>query len=185
MEHTAHARRRFSLEEATALLARTPAVLNAWLRGLPAGWLAANEGGETWNPVDVVGHLVHGEHADWMPRAHRILKDGDTVAFEPFDRRAQFHELAGLSLPELLDELERARTANLRDLASLSLDEADLDRRGLHPALGTVTMRQLLATWVAHDLDHVTQVARVMARQYTEEVGPWHAYLRVISGRQG
>jgi hypothetical protein len=183
--HTDRTRRRFTLPEATALLARTPAILTAWLRGLPEGWLAANEGSETWSPTDVVGHLVHGEHADWMPRAHRIIDHGVTLAFEPFDRRAQFRDFAGISVPELLDEFARARDANLRDLASLALDEAALDKPGLHPALGTVTMRQLLATWVAHDLDHVMQIARVMARQYTDEVGPWHAYLRVISGHQG
>jgi hypothetical protein len=171
--------------EATALLSRTPAILDAWLRGLPEGWLTAHEGDETWSPIDVVGHLIHGERTDWVPRAHRILEHGTTLAFEPFDRLAQFRELAGMPLSDLLDEFSRARKANLRDLGSLTIDEAALDRPGLHPALGKVTMRQLLATWVAHDLDHVTQIARVMARQYTEEVGPWRAYLRVISGSQG
>jgi DinB superfamily len=178
-------RRRFALSEATALLARTPGVLNAWLRGLPEGWCVAHEGGQTWSATDIVGHLVFGERTDWVPRVHRILEHGDSLAFEPFDRLAQFRLFAGTPLADLLDEFARARDANLRDLSSLGLDEAALDRPGLHPALGRVTMRQLLASWVAHDLDHVAQISRVMARQYTDEVGPWRAYLRVISGQQG
>src|SRR5262249_53024683 len=178
-------RRQFTISEATALLARTPATLNAWLRGLPEGWLTGNEGGETWSPTDVLGHLIHGERTDWIPRAKRILEHGDTVAFDKFDRFAQFRDFAGVGVPALLDEFARAREASLRELAALNLDEAALDRPGLHPELGPVTMRQLLATWVSHDLDHVIQIARVMARQYTDAVGPWRVYLRVISGSQG
>ncbi len=174
-----------TLPEATALLSRTPATLDAWLRGLPEGFLVAHEGGETWSPTDILGHLIHGEKTDWVPRAKRILDFGDTKAFDKFDRFAQFDDFAGWSVPRLLDEFARAREANLRELASLSIDEATLDKPGLHPELGPVTLRQLLATWVAHDLDHVVQIARVMARQYTDEVGPWRAYLRVISGEQG
>jgi hypothetical protein len=185
MTPTDRTRRRFSLPEATALLARTPGILDAWLRGLPEGWLSAHEGGETWSPTDVLGHLIHGERTDWMPRVHRILDRGESVPFDKFDRLAQFREFAGLSVPELLDELARARKASLHDLGSLRLDDAALDRRGLHPALGVVTLRQLLATWMAHDQDHITQISRVLARQYTDEVGPWSAYLRVISGKQG
>ncbi|HME73462.1 MAG TPA: DinB family protein [Myxococcota bacterium] len=182
---TDRTRRRLALPEATALLARTPGILNAWLRGLPEGWLVAHEGGETWSPTDVVGHLIHGERTDWIPRVHRILEHGDSLAFDPYDRFAQFREFVGMSLPDLLDEFARAREANLRDFASLMLDDAALDRPGLHPSLGAVTLRQLLAAWVAHDLDHVTQIARVMAMQYADEVGPWRAYLRVISGNPG
>jgi hypothetical protein len=178
-------RRRLTIPEATALLARTPATLNFWLRGLPEGWLLAHEGGETWSATDVLGHLVHGERTDWMPRVRRILEHGDTVAFDPYDRFAQSREFAGVGAPALLDEFARLREANVRDLIGLALDDAALDRPGRHPSLGPVTMRQLLATWVAHDLDHVMQIARVMAKQYTEEVGPWRAYLRVISGSQG
>ena len=178
-------RRPFTMSEATALLARTPATLNAWLRDLPEGWLTGNEGGETWSPTDVLGHLIHGERTDWIARAKRILEHGDRLAFEKFDRFAQFRDFAGVGVPALLDEFAVAREASLRELAALKLDEAALDRPGLHPGLGPVTMRQLLATWVAHDLDHVTQIARVMARQYADEVGPWRAYLRVISGNQG
>ncbi len=178
-------RRHLVIAEASALLARTPAILDAWLRNLPEGWLVAHEGGDTWNPIDIIGHLIHGDRTDWMPRVRRILEDGDAVAFEPFDRLAQFHESAGASLSDLLDQFARLREANLTALAALPIDEAALNRPGLHPSLGRVTLRQLLATWVAHDLDHVSQIARVMARQYADEVGPWRAYLRIISGTQG
>jgi hypothetical protein len=178
-------RRPLAIPEASAILARTPGMLDAWLRGLPEGWLVAHEGGDTWSPIDIVGHLIHGERTDWMPRVRRILEQGDSIAFEPFDRFAQVREAAGRSLPDLLDEFARLREANLRELAGLKIDQTALGRPGLHPSLGAVTLRQLLATWVAHDLDHVTQIARVMARQYADEVGPWRAYLRVISGAPG
>jgi hypothetical protein len=178
-------RRHLVISEASALLARTPGTLDAWLRDLPECWLVGHEGGDTWNPIDIVGHLIHGERTDWMPRVRRILEHGDSIAFEPFDRLAQFREHAGRSLPDLLDEFARLREASLRELAGLRVDETALSRPGLHPELGAVTLRQLLATWVAHDLDHVTQIARVMAKQYADEVGPWRAYLRVISGSQG
>jgi hypothetical protein len=178
-------RKRFSPDEAAAMLARTPAVLDAMLRGLPDPWADAHEGGDTWSPFDVVGHLIHGERTDWIPRARLILEHGDSVAFEPFDRLAQFRESAGKPLPVLLDTFSELRAANLRELRAMCLDDTSLDRPGRHPALGRVTLRQLLATWVAHDLDHVVQVARVLATQYADEVGPWRAYLRVISGQPG
>ena len=173
------------MEEATAILARTPATLDALLRGLPDGWIGANEGGETWSPFDVIGHLIHGEQTDWLPRARIILERGDARPFDTFDRFAQFRASQGRTLSELLDEFAAMRSENLRELAARALTDADLDRRGLHPELGPVTMRQLLATWVAHDLDHLAQIARVLARQYSDEVGPWRAYLRIISGAQG
>jgi len=173
------------MEEATAILARTPATLDALLRGLPDGWIRANEGGETWSPFDVIGHLIHGEQTDWLPRARIILEHGDARPFDKFDRFAQFRGSQGRPLSELLDEFAARRAENLRQLATLALTDADLDRPGLHPELGPVTMRQLLATWVAHDLDHLVQIARVLARQYSDEVGPWRAYLRIISGAQG
>ena len=173
------------MDEAVAILARTPAALDAMLRGLPDGWLAAHEGGETWSPFDVVGHLIHGERTDWMTRVRVILEHGETRAFDPFDRFAQFAASEGRTLESLLDEFAALRRDNLRDLAALRLTGADLDRRGRHAALGAVTLRQLLATWVAHDLDHVTQVSRVLARQYSDEVGPWRAYRRIIRGTQG
>jgi hypothetical protein len=178
-------RRPFVLGDATGMLSRTPAVLDAWLRALPDDWVTANEGGETWSVFDVLGHLIHGERTDWVPRARIILTDGDSRAFDRFDRFAQFEESRGRTLPELLDEFARLRQQSLRELAALQISEADLNRRGRHPELGVVTLGQLLATWVAHDLDHVTQIARVLATQYAEDVGPWQAYLRVISGEPG
>jgi DinB superfamily len=178
-------RRAFALDEAVAVLTRTPAALKAMLGGLPEGWIQAHEGGETWSPFDVVGHLIHGEQTDWLPRARIILEHGESRAFEPFDRLAQFEASTGRTLESLLDEFASLRQQNLDLLQALNLTETDLDRRGRHPALGVVTLRQLLATWMAHDLDHVVQVARVLARQYSDEVGPWRAYLRVISGTQG
>jgi len=185
MADSTRTRRAFALDEATAVLARTPATLDAMLRGLPDGWIQAHEGGETWSPFDVIGHLIHGEQTDWVPRARIILEHGEARAFDKFDRFAQFELSQGRTLDSLLDEFAVLRRANLRDLAALEITEADLDRRGAHPGLGVVTLGQLLATWVAHDLDHVVQVARVLARQYSDAVGPWRAYLRVISGEQG
>ena len=178
-------RRSLALDEAVAILSRTPRTIDALLRDLPDTWIAANEGDGTWSPFDVVGHLIHGERTDWLQRARIILEHGEAVPFDPFDRFAQFAGSQGRTLPSLLDEFAAARAENLRQLAALRLSDADLDRRGRHPALGVVTLRQLLATWVAHDLDHVVQISRVLARQYSDEVGPWRAYLRIISGAQG
>lgn len=173
------------MEDAAAILARTPATLDALLRGLPEDWIAAHEGGETWSPCDVVGHLIHGERTDWVPRARMILEHGEARAFDTFDRFAQFEASVGRTLPSLLDEFAALRQTSLRELGAMRLTPTDLDRRGRHPQLGVVTLRQLLATWVAHDLDHVVQISRVLARQYSDEVGPWRAYLRIISGTQG
>jgi hypothetical protein len=182
---TDRTRRPFVLEEAIAILQRTPATLDALLRGLPEGWIVGHEGGETWSPYDVVGHLIHGERTDWVPRAKIILEDGAARAFDKFDRMAQFAVSEPRTLAGLLDEFAALRRDTLRELATLHLTESDLNRRGRHPELGVVTLRQLLATWVAHDLDHIVQISRVLARQYADEVGPWRAYLRVISGTQG
>jgi hypothetical protein len=182
---TDRTRRSFVMDEAVAILARTPAALDALLRGLPGGWIVAHEGGDTWSPFDVIGHLIHGERTDWMPRAKIILEHGEARAFDKFDRFAQIAISEGRTLPSLLDEFATLRQENLRELAALDPTDRDLDRRGQHPELGVVTLRQLLATWVAHDLDHVVQVSRVLARQYSDEVGPWRAYLRIISGTQG
>ena len=178
-------RRALTIAEAVPLLRQTPRTLKTMLGELPAAWTNAHEGGETWSAFDVLGHLVHGEKADWIPRARIILEHGDARAFDPFDRLAQFEESKGRTLAELLDEFARLREANVAELQRLGLSPSDLDRRGRHPALGSVTLRQLLATWVAHDLDHVVQIARVLASQYADEVGPWRAYLRVISGKPG
>jgi hypothetical protein len=183
MNVTAHAdrtRRPFTLDEGIAILERTPRVLDALLRGLPDGWVHAHEGGDTWSPFDVVGHLVHGERTDWIPRARIILEHGDARAFEPFDRLAQFRDSQEKTLPDLLDEFARLRAANLADLRAMRLDETGLETAGRHPELGPVTMRQLLATWVAHDLDHVMQISRTLAKQYADEVGPWQVYLRIV-----
>ncbi|MEO5821092.1 MAG: DinB family protein [Vicinamibacteraceae bacterium] len=185
MSATDRTRRPFDLEEATAVLARTPATLDALLRGLPEGFVQAHEGGESWSPFDVIGHLINGEQTDWLSRARIILEHGEARPFEKFDRFAQFDHSKGRTLDSLLDEFAALRRDSLRALAALSITVADLDRRGSHPALGPVTLRQLLATWVAHDLDHVIQVTRVIGRQYSDEVGPWRAYLRIISGEQG
>jgi hypothetical protein len=168
------------VEETISLLSRTPAVLNALLRDLPEVWTLRNEGQETWSTFDVVGHLIHGERTDWMPRARMILQHGETQTFAPFDRSAQQRESQGKSLGQLLDEFAALRTENLRELRALQLRPEDLERRGRHPALGVVTLSQLLATWAAHDLTHLHQISRVLAHQYREAVGPWSAYLGVL-----
>ena len=168
----------FTVELGLEILERTPAVLRAWLGGLSPEWLAANEGPDTWNPFDVVGHLIHGERTDWMARADIILGGGGT--FATFDRLAQFRESEGKSLAQLLDEFGEVRRANVARLRSLSLTDADLQKPGTHPKFGTVTLRQLLSTWVAHDLDHLMQISRVMGKQLTQDVGPWTEYLRIV-----
>ncbi len=173
-------RRSFVMEEGVAILSRTPATLDALLRGLPDHWIVAHEGGETWGPFDVIGHLIHSDRTNWLPRARIILEQGEARPFDPFDRFAQFRESEGRTLASLLDEFATVRQESLRQLAALRLTDADLDRRGRHPELDAVTLRQLLATWVAHDLDHVMQISRTLARQYADEVGPWRAYLRII-----
>jgi hypothetical protein len=178
-------RRPFVLTEAIGILARTPRVLDALLRGLPEPWIVGHEGGQTWSPFDVIGHLIHGERTDWVPRAKIILEHGDARPFDRFDRLAQFTESGGRTLESLLDEFASLRAQNIAELEALHLAPADLDRPGRHPELGPVTLRQLLATWTAHDLDHIMQVSRVLARQYADQVGPWRAYLRIISGSQG
>jgi DinB superfamily len=175
---------RFEFEEAVPVLSRTPAVLRTWLEDLPPCWTAATEGPGTWSPYDVVGHLIHGERTDWIPRAEHILRHGDAVPFPSFDREAMFEASKGRSLGELLDAFEALRSESLRRLDALGLTEADLSRRGLHPELGPVTLGQHLATWVTHDMSHLAQVVRTMARQYTEAVGPWSAYLSVLKERR-
>jgi hypothetical protein len=173
----------FALDETRAVLARTPAVLDAWLRGLPDAWTTANEGPETWSAFDVVGHLIHGEKTDWLPRARILLEHGEARPFDPFDRFAQQRDSAGKTLDELLDDFTARRAESLAALDALGLTEADLEKRGLHPALGPVTLAELLATWVAHDLGHLAQIARVMAKRYRDEVGPWAAYLPIVTDR--
>jgi len=168
------------LEDTFALLERTPATLNVLLRDLPDVWTRRNEGDKTWSAFEVVGHLIHGERADWVPRVKMILEFGETRSFEPFDRWGQEREIQGKSLAQLLDEFARVRAENLAELRKLNLQPADLDRRGNHPSLGIVTMSQLLATWAGHDLTHLHQISRIMAHQYAEAVGPWSRYLGVL-----
>lgn len=168
------------LEESLAVLTRTPATLDALLRDLPEEWTAATEGPGTWSPYVVIGHLIHGEKADWMPRVAILLEHGTSRAFDSFDREAQFVESEGKSLSALLDEFAALRRGNLAQLRELNLKAEQLELLGRHPAFGPVSLRQLLATWTAHDLAHIVQVSRVMARRYQEEVGPWGAYLSVM-----
>ena len=170
----------FHLDQTVALLTRTPAVLQALLLDLPETWTDRNEGEKTWTAYDIVGHLIHCELSDWMPRAKRILEFGDTVAFDPFDRLAQQRQSPAKALPQLLDEFRRLRSENLEALGRMNLKPSDFERRGKHPALGVVTMSELLATWAAHDLTHLHQISRVMAHQYREIVGPWSVYLGVM-----
>lgn len=170
----------FSLPETIALLSHTPATLNALLRGLPDVWVHNNEGTNTWSAFDVVGHLIFADRTDWIPRARIVLEHGESRPFDPFDRLGQVKESQGTSLDQLLDEFGRVRNESLDALRALNLQRADLDRRGRHPALGVVTLSELLATWAAHDLTHLHQLARVMAHQYREDVGPFGAYLGVL-----
>ncbi|HUF36672.1 MAG TPA: DinB family protein [Gemmatimonadales bacterium] len=170
----------FSLGESLPVLERTPAVLRSLLAGLPAPWIVSNEGGDSWSPFDVVGHLIHGERTDWMPRVELILARGESETFPLFDRFAQFEASRGRSLHELLDTFADLRAANLRRLRELAPGAAELARRGRHPEFGAVTRGQHLATGVAHDLSHIGQIVRVMARRYTAAVGPWRAYLPLL-----
>lgn len=171
----------FSLANAVPILTRTPALLHAWLHQLPDAWTHANEGPGTWSAYDIVGHLIHGERKDWIPRARIILTQGPERTFTPFDRFAQERESAGKSLAQLLEEFAAVRAENLATLSGWQLTDAQLALEGVHPAFGAVTLRQLLATWVTHDLNHIAQAARVMARQYGDAVGPWKAYLGVLT----
>lgn len=168
------------LRNTVALLGRTPAALNSLLRDLPEAWTFRNEGENTWSPCEVVGHLIYGERADWIPRAKVILQHGETRVFEPFDRRGHLSGMQGKSLAQLLDEFASLRSENLEHLRALNLRPEDLERRGRHPAFGPVTLSQLLAAWAAHDLTHLHQISRVMADQYRQAVGPFSEYLGVL-----
>jgi len=170
----------YSLERSYEILDRTPAVLNALLSGLPDYWVMPNEGPETFSPYDVVGHFIHGEKTDWVVRAKMIMQFGNSQTFEKYDRFAQYEESKGKSLQQLLDEFDSLRKENMIWFRSLNLSEIDLDKKGMHPVLGEVTLRNLLSTWVIHDLTHIAQVTRVMAKQYKEEMGPWRQYFRIL-----
>ena len=170
----------FNLKAGIDILERTPGALRALLAGLPPAWTDATEGLGTWSPYVIVGHLIHGERTDWIPRAQIILAQKPERRFEPYDRFAQFRESEGKSLAALLDEFAQLRAANVAVLVGWNLTDTQLQLEGEHPEFSRVTLRQLLATWVAHDLSHVAQTARVMAKQYREAVGPWRAYLPVM-----
>jgi hypothetical protein len=174
----------FDLESGTSVLERTPATIRALLEGLPEFWVRENEGPQTFSAFDVVGHLIDGEETDWIPRARIILAGGPDPRFEPYDRFRHWQRNVGRTLPSLLDEFRDLRAMNLTLLRSWRLTAAQLDLPGMHPALGPVTLRQLLAAWVVHDLGHVAQIARVMAKQYCAEVGPWVPFMPVLTDHE-
>ena len=171
----------FTLEKSYEILERTPTVLRTLLSGLSDDWIMNNEGPETFSPYDVMGHLIHGEKTDWRDRTVMILEHGTEKTFVPFDRFAQFEASKGKSLTNLIDDFEKLRLNSLTWLKSLNLTEEDFNKKGTHPALGQVTLRQLLSTWVIHDLTHIAQITRVMAKQYKSEIGPWIEYFRVMN----
>jgi hypothetical protein len=170
----------FDLDLGVMVLERTPDVLRAMLGGLSAELTEATEGAETWSPYIIVGHLIHGERTDWIPRAQLIVAQGANRRFTPFDRFAQLDETRGQPLAELLNEFARRRSASVSTLSSWRLTDEQLELEGEHPEFGPVTLRQLLATWVAHDLSHIAQIARVMAKQHRDAIGPWRAYLPIM-----
>jgi hypothetical protein len=168
------------LSDTMALLERTPAALNALLRGLPESWTNRNEGENTFTVTDVIGHLIHADKADWIPRARRILDHGESKPFDSFDRWGHVEECRGKSLPQLLHDFAHIRAACLQELRALDLQPAQLEGRGSHPSLGPVTLSQLLAAWAAHDLTHLHQISRIMAASYRDQVGPFAAFLGVL-----
>ncbi|HNO77800.1 MAG TPA: DinB family protein [Phycisphaerae bacterium] len=170
----------FKLDEAIEVLSRTPAVLRAMLDGLPEHWTSNNYGPETFSPFDVVGHLIHADEVNWIERAEQILQTQDAEPFPPFDRYAMYEASRGKTLSQLLDEFERVRKQRLSDLASLEINDAQLELPGKHPAFDAVKLRELLATWVVHDMNHIHQVAKCLAHQYREAVGPWKEYLSIL-----
>ena len=171
---------KFNLEKSLEILERTPVTLETMLSGLSKEWIENNEGGETWSPYDVVGHLIHGENTDWIQRMEIILSEKGDRKFAPFDRFAQFHESKGKTITDLLSEFKKIRAKNIATVRSWNLREADFSKSGIHPAFGEVTLSQLMSTWTAHDMGHLAQIARVIAKQYKDEVGPWLEYLRIL-----
>lgn len=170
----------YQFDHAIPVLERTPAVIRTMVLGLPDAWVMSNEGGDSWSPYDVVGHLAYLERSDWIERARIIMAYGTSRPFDPVDRFAMFEASKGKSLAQLLDEFAALRAENLNALRGFNLGAADLTKPGLHPALGEVNLGQLLAAWVVHDLNHIHQIAQTMARQYREAVGPWREYLLVL-----
>ena len=172
----------FKVDQAIEVLSRTPAVLRAMLQGVSEPWIVNNYGKKTFSPFDVVGHLIHGERTDWIPRTRIILEHGVSKPFEPFDRYAQYEHSKGKTIDELLDAFDTLRRENVAELRSMNLTAEQLALRGMHPELGTVTLEQLLATWVVHDLNHIHQLAKCMAFQYRDNMGPWLEWATVIKG---
>ncbi len=170
----------FDLVEALEILERTPSVLNSLLQGLSDTWLNGDEGEETFSPLDVIGHLIEGERSLWVARIKRILEEGKEIPFDSFDELSFREEMEGKRSGQLLQEFHQLRIDNLRYVFDLKLDEEQLDRTGTHPDLGTVTLRQLISTWAVHDISHIAQICRVMAKQYSEDVGPWSEYLTIL-----
>lgn len=171
----------FDLAEARSVLARTPSVVRAMVTGLPDKWAKAHYGPDTWTPREIVGHLIFGEMTDWIPRARHILKHADTRPFAPFDRTGHRSIVANRTIESLAEEFAIRREERLRELDAIDLDDTLLDIPGLHPALGPVTLRQLIAAWAVHDLNHIAQLAKALAFQYQEHVGPWEAYLSILA----
>lgn len=171
----------FDLKKSIEILTRTPIVLENLIDGLSEEWVHNNEGENTWSAFDVLGHLIHGEKTDWIQRLQIILSDGSEKTFTPFDRFAQFEESKDKTIRQLLDEFNIARKKNIEILQAQNINEDTLNRKGIHPVFGEVTLKQLLATWTAHDLGHIAQITRVMAKQYTSQVGPWKEYLPILT----
>ena len=170
----------FELDKAIEILSRTPLVIESLLSGISEEWLRNNEGESTWSPYDIVGHLIHGEKTDWIPRTKIILSNSENKTFEPFDRYAQLNENQERPIEGLLKEFKEIRAENLKELKSLQINDSQLSEIGIHPELGEVRLRELLSSWVVHDLGHISQISRVMAKQYRYEVGPWTEYLRIL-----
>ena len=172
---------KFNLQQAIRILEKTPMVIRTMLSNLDSTWTRTNEGGDSWSPYDVVGHLVHGEKTDWMPRLEIMMQDGPIQAFKPYDRFAQVEMSKGKSLEELLDAFELLRKENLKTLRSKNISESDLMRKAIHPSLGEITLSQMLSAWTVHDQGHIAQIARVLAKNYTDEVGPWTNFLTILN----
>lgn len=173
----------FEINKSIEILERTPFVIESLLNGLSEQWLKNNEGENTWSPYDVIGHLIHGEKTDWIPRAKVILSTAENKTFTPFDRFAQMNESQGKTIEELLQEFKALRKQNLKELKLLQINNTKLVKKGTHPELGEVNLRELLSTWVVHDLGHISQITRVMAKQYESEVGPWVEYLGILKSK--
>ncbi|HEX5154377.1 MAG TPA: DinB family protein [Parafilimonas sp.] len=171
----------YDIVKSLEILERTPAVLHTLLSGIDNEWVTNNEGPDTFSPYDVIGHLVHGEKTDWTARIKRILEYGTSKSFDSFDRFAMYEESRGKTMQQLLNEFEDIRKQNIIWFKLLDLQQTDYDKKGMHPKLGEVTLRNLLATWVVHDLTHIAQITRVMAKQYKAEIGPWVEFFRILN----